>query len=168
MVAAVATALLAAAAPPARGAAPPAAAAAPAGAVVDDLRFRNAQGGEIRLGDLRGRIVVLYTFTSAAPAARTTLEQLSRLDARADCDLVILALSLDRDPRDLARLLEAARPRIAMLLDGSGELASALGVGAAPVAFVLDRQGAIRGRHALESGDDFGPLEGAVAALLGR
>lgn len=136
------------------------------GFVVDELRFRNAQGAELRLGDLRGRVVVIYTFTSTEPSAGEALVHLSRLDAESDCRLVVLALSLDPDPQDLARLLQSVRPRIAMLLDGSGRLGAVLGVGRAPVALVLDRGGEIRERHELRGETDFGRLEEAVTELL--
>lgn len=136
------------------------------GDVVDHLRFRNQQGAEIRIGDLRGRVVVLYAFTSTHASSRDMLARLSRLDARADCNVVVLALSLDRDPDDLAFLLQGVRPRVALLLDSSGELATSLAVGSVPTAFVLDRQGEIQERRALQTGDDLRALEASVGRLL--
>lgn len=136
------------------------------GDAVDDLRFRNQQGAEIRIGDLRGRVVLLYAFTSNHVSARDMLARLSQLDARADCNLVVLALSLDHNPDDLALLLQGVRPGVAMLLDPSGELATSLAVDAVPTAFLLDRRGEIHERRALRTGDDFRALEESVGRLL--
>jgi len=133
---------------------------------LDDVRFRNGIGVELRIGDLRGRVVLLYTFNSTQPAARESLAFVSALRKCGGSDLMVLALSFDRDLPTFETFLEEVRPSVPLLLDPSGELATTLGVDDVPTAILLDRDGNVRWQKAIGVRADHAPLERALLETL--
>jgi peroxiredoxin len=159
----LAAASLAAAAQPATT---PPAKAAPA-----TLTGRSTQGGPLDLQQLRGKVVLLFFWSTDCPVCLDKLPELRRnLEGWRGKDFVIVAVSQDRSAADLKayeQVLDRVAPpnpqmkivwrRDAAHRDGFGELP--LNV---PTTVVIDRQGQVvkqlRGRMPAELWDDIAEL----------
>lgn len=100
-------------------------------------------GGELRLSELRGQVVIVNLFATWSPATAFELELLSEADAAPD--VIVVGVAVDPDGRALVapwRAGSGVRYLIALADDATRAGAGPLGrLDAVPTTVVLDRSG---------------------------
>ena len=118
------------------------------GASAPDFVLRRFDGGDLRLADLRGRVLVVNFWASWCGPCREEAAALEAVWRRyRDAGLVLVGVNIqDRDAAARAFLAEtgASYPNV---VDGTGATSIAYGIYGVPETFVIDRQGRIRVRQ---------------------
>lgn len=132
--------------------------------------FTRAEGGDFRVEDHRGDVVVLAFFTSYCPTSAATLRAVDRLRARnAGAGLAVVAVNEGDTSSQIEDMLGKLGVRLPVALDKEGSAAKELGLRAVPSIVVIDRQGTVRHVHAGYHGEvDRSAIEREVSALLGE
>jgi thiol-disulfide isomerase/thioredoxin len=94
--------------------------------------------------DLRGRVVVIQSWTSAATSGRKMPFRAQRAIAAHAEDVQLLLLHTPEGVDSVQTYLERKPPEAPVLLDSSGAFCDALGIYKRPVNVLIDRQGAVR------------------------
>lgn len=113
---------------------------------------------------LRGRVVVIQSWTTATTAARNWPERIAKaLKSFQSQDLAIIALHTPDGAENADDILKKQRPpeSVAIAIDPVGKFCDDLGMFKQPVNIIVDRQGAVRYAALNATG-----LEKAVAALV--
>jgi peroxiredoxin len=138
-----------------------------------DFQLLDLQGVFHRLIDYRGKIVIVNFWSAECPHSERTDRYLVALLERWKGEVVLLSIAANRT-ESLQALAEAARARriSKVLIDSDHAVADLYEAVATPHAFVLDRDGILRYRGAVDNitfrrrdGTHFF-LEQAVEALL--
>jgi len=109
---------------------------------VEDFTLENADGGTFQLREHRGKVVFINFWATWCPPCREEMPAMERLFQRSQKgDLVMLAVSVDADPRAVAQFLNEQHFTFTVGLDPKMELANTYGVRALPASFIVDRQG---------------------------
>lgn len=105
-------------------------------------------GVNIRLGEKRGKVVVVDFWASWCPPCRTMIPIFNSLhDKYRDSGLEIIGVSMDEGTTaDLKELADEFGLRYAAA-DGDRETEEAFGVTVLPTTLLIDRKGRIRARH---------------------
>ena len=133
-----------------------------------DATWAALDGGEVRLAELRGQIVVLHLFTTWSAAADLENDALARVDARPD--VTVIGLALDPDGYTVVapwRRGAGVAFLIALADDATRAGAGPLGrVAQIPTTIVLDRSGrvAVRADRQLAPAE----LDAAIARARSR
>jgi len=100
---------------------------------------------------LKGKVLILQSFTSADPQRRSVLRRAENLSRRVADDAIFIAVHTPENAEDAERF--AARSTIPVVLDTTGRFCDDLGIWKSPVAVVVDRAGVIRmvGANVLQS-----------------
>ena len=119
------------------------------GAAAPDFALPSAGGGNLRLSEYRGEVVVLTFWSSRCSACARQLDELSTLqDTYGPAGLVTLAISVDSDlahARSYAgELSQAGKPSLPMLLDAGRGVGRMYGIDRLPTTILIDRSGRIR------------------------
>ena len=109
---------------------------------------RVEDGAELRLGDLRGRIVIVNFWASWCVPCR---EEVPALDAvwrrHRDAGVTVVGVNIQDRPGAIREFLAATRPSYPNVIDATGATSIAYGIYGVPETFVIDRDGRIRVRH---------------------
>jgi thiol-disulfide isomerase/thioredoxin len=106
--------------------------------------FETQDGARATLADLRGRVVVVNFWASWCKPCKKELKHLDEWNALLDRDDVqLVAISVDRDARRMARFLESEGITLPVVHDGPEGLAKTLGIPSLPCTVVLDREGRV-------------------------
>ena len=107
-----------------------------------DFTLKTADGRTVRLSEQRGKVVFINFWATWCPPCREEMPAMERLFQRTKNDgLVMLAVSVDGDPKAVTPFLAEQRFTFTVGLDPQMELANAYGVRALPASFIVDRQG---------------------------
>ena len=99
-------------------------------------------GKVFRLNDHRGKVIFLNFWATWCPPCREEMPAMERLYTRhRDRGFVVVALSVDADPRVVAPFLKESGLTFPVGLDSSMDIANTYGVRALPSSFIVDRQG---------------------------
>ncbi len=139
-----------------------------------DFELPGLGGETFRLGDYRGRIVVVNFWSAECPHSERTDRSMAAALLHWDGDVVLASIASNRSESvEALRSVAAARHLPIVLLDAQQAVADLYNAQTTPHVFVVDRQGLLRYRGAV---DDVTfrqriPtrffLEQAVEALLG-
>ncbi len=118
-------------------------------------------GGELDLGRLRGRIVVVNFWATWCPPCVAEMPSLERLHrALGKEGLAVVGISVDEDETALRRFVETSGLTFPILRDPGGRVAaSAYRIGGYPETFELDAEGVLREHYV-------GPAEWATPEAL--
>ena len=110
--------------------------------LADDFTLKTAEGGSFRLSEQRGKVVLVNFWATWCPPCKEEMPAMQRLHERYRKDgFVLLAISLDADPRVVRPYVAEHRFTFPVGLDSRMEVANAYGVRALPASFVVDRDG---------------------------
>jgi peroxiredoxin len=108
----------------------------------DDFTIATVTGSSFRLSAHRGRPVFVNFWATWCPPCLEEMPAMERLlRAQKDAGLVMLAVTVDANPKLVAPFVERHRFTFTVGLDAKMELAHTYGVRALPSSFVIDRDG---------------------------
>lgn len=121
----------------------------------------------LNLAELRGRVVYVDFWASWCPHCGPAFRFLNSLEAElAAAGLTVLGVNLDQRRDEAERFLERHPARFALASDASGACPAAFAVTGMPSAYLLDRDGVVRGVHVgFRPGDAAGRRE-EISRLL--
>jgi len=144
-----------------------AAAAQLAGAEAPDFVLRNVSGGNVRLSEYRGQVVMLSFWATWCGDCRAQLEQLASMRTRyADAGVELLAVNLDQTEKQAGDLAAKQHLEYPVLHDAGGEVGRRYDVSKLPVMVLIDRSGTVREVfEGYRRGNEAKYLEGVQALL---
>jgi peroxiredoxin len=138
----------AAAAAAAGGLAGTAHAAIPSGTRAPDFTLRNGAGGNLRLAEQRGRIVMVNFWATWCAPCRQEMPHLERIHQKyKPAGFVLLGVSVDDDPRNAVSVAQKLGVTFPILLDTDKQVSRAFDVRTMPSTVLLDRDGTVRFAH---------------------
>ena len=123
------------------------------GDAVPELQLKTTRGDPVRLGSLRGRVLIVNFFASYCGPCRTELPLLraltTRLSAEAHAragspELVLLPIGVDARPDDSARFAASLGLVTPVLVDPDGAARTAFSPQRYPCTFLVDAGGVVR------------------------
>jgi cytochrome c biogenesis protein CcmG/thiol:disulfide interchange protein DsbE len=107
-----------------------------------------ADGLAVKLGDYKGKVVLIDFWASWCPPCKTSFPALDALSRQyRDRGVEVLAVNLDERRHDAETFLRAHPHRLTVLYDPKGVSPQAFGVKGMPSSFLIDRAGTIRFTH---------------------
>jgi peroxiredoxin len=130
--------------------------------------FTLPAGGELRLEELHGRVIVVAFFTTWCPASRVALRALEELRARsAPHGLEVLAVGEGESAAEVVTFAESQGLHARIAFDKGGVAANELALPTVPAVLVIARDGTVRHVHAGYHGEeDRAAISREVTALL--
>lgn len=126
------------------------------------------QEGELRLDQLRGKVVYLDFWASWCAPCRKSFPFMNELQARyGDQGLVVLAVNLDKKSELVERFLAKYPARFTIAYDPAGKTAESFAVRGMPSTYLIDRDGEVRFSHVGFREKDRAELEDHVQKILG-
>lgn len=119
---------------------------APAGQAAPQAAFKDLQGNEFTLQQLRGKPVVINFWATTCPGCVLEIPALLELSKKyAAENLVVIGVAMDYDPESQVReMVRQKKMTYPVVLDTRGELARAFGqVTLTPTTFFIDKKGNI-------------------------
>ena len=111
-----------------------------------DFNVAALEGGQLRLADLRGKVVFLNLWATWCPPCKEEMPAMERLWQRYKGQgLVVIALSMDSAGVTVVKpFIEQAKYTYRVGLDPKMEIAQLYGARSVPSTFIIDRKGALR------------------------
>ena len=132
-----------------------------------NVAVQAANGAAVRLGDYKGKVVLIDFWASWCPPCKTSFPALDLLyRAYQEKGLEVLAVNLDERRQDADAFLGAHPHRLTVLYDPKGVSPQAFGVKGMPSSFLIDRAGNIRFTHMGYSGNVDDSYRQEIAQLL--
>jgi peroxiredoxin len=123
----------------------PTLAATAIGDLAPDFTLPAASGGNVRLSEHRGDVVLLTFWSSHCAVCLAQLEALSQLQTTyRSAGLVTLAVSVDDDMKSATQFAKSHPERFPVLFDRLKEVGRAYGIEAIPTTVLIDRRGHVR------------------------
>jgi thiol-disulfide isomerase/thioredoxin len=100
-----------------------------------------------KMADLRGKVVVLQTFSSKSSSGMNALRRAAEAAEKSKVpsqDVVVLGIHTPDGLANAKATLEKQKVTTPVLLDATGAMCDALGAFRKPIAYVVDRQGNLR------------------------
>lgn len=134
---------------------------------VADLVFSDSAGKPTRLGDFRGRLVLLNLWATWCPPCLEEMPALDRLNARLGGDkFVVVTLALDSPVKAEAFLRRINATTLQGYNDSKGLALSTLGVRTVPTTLLIDARGRELGRLSGAAEWDEKPALDLIQAFL--
>ena len=134
-------------------------------ATAPDFTLQDVSGKNVRLADLKGRVVLLEFWATWCPPCRAEIPTIERLHTQyGSKGLTILAVSLDEGGWDGVKAFAAEHKITYTVLKGTEEVSSKYMVRLIPTMFLIDKQGIIKKQSMGGGSDD--SLEQEIKALL--
>jgi peroxiredoxin len=137
------------------------------GQAAPEFSGRLLDGTEIKLSDLKGKVVVLNFWASWCGPCREELPLLQKLWERVqDRDVAILGINVLETPGEARGMIESTGMTFPSVLDAEGEIAQDYGASSIPYMVLIDRQGIVVGRLVGYDPQGTALLEKQIEALL--
>jgi peroxiredoxin len=115
------------------------------GAPAPEIALKNLQGQEVKLSDLRGKIVLLnFWATWCKPCKEEMPAMQASYDKLRDQGFVVLAVNELEDTERVAEHVRTHNHTFPVVMDHDNRVANRYGVVGLPVSFLVDRQGIVR------------------------
>ncbi|WP_303904694.1 TlpA family protein disulfide reductase [Thiohalomonas denitrificans] len=139
--------------------------AAPAAPAPDAIW--SVEGGELRLEQLRGKVIYLDFWASWCAPCRKSFPFMNELQTRyGEQGLVVVAVNLDKDQKLVEQFLAKYPAQFTVAYDPKGETAERFGVKGMPSSYLIDRDGEIRLSHVGFRDKDRSELETGIRDVL--
>ncbi|SCZ53592.1 TlpA family protein disulfide reductase [Thiohalomonas denitrificans] len=139
--------------------------AAPAASAPDAVW--SVEGGELRLEQLRGKVVYLDFWASWCAPCRKSFPFMNELQTRyGEQGLVVVAVNLDKDRKLVEQFLAKYPAQFTVAYDPKGETAERFGLKGMPSSYLIDRDGEIRLSHVGFRDEDSRELEAGIRNVL--
>lgn len=113
-----------------------------------DFTLKRAEGGNLRLTEQRGQVVLINFWASWCGPCRVEMPHLNRLhDKYKAGGFMVLGINIDDDPRHGAATAARWGVKFPVLLDAEKTVTRAYDLGAMPSTVLVDRDGRIRFLH---------------------
>ena len=135
--------------------------------VAEDFALPTPDGLGFKLSEQRGKVVLVNFWATWCPPCLEEMPAMERLWRRhKDAGFVLVAISLDADPRKVPPFVSARKFSFPVALDPKMAVAEKYGVRALPSSFVIDRQGLMAGVALGPRSWDDSAAHGLVQAML--
>ena len=135
--------------------------------VAEDFALPTPDGASFRLAEQRGKVVLVNFWATWCPPCLEEMPAMERLWRRhKDAGFVLVAISLDADPKKVPPFVGARKFSFPVALDPKMAVAEKYGVRALPSSFVIDRQGMMAGVALGPRSWDDSAAHGLVQAML--
>jgi peroxiredoxin len=135
--------------------------------VAEDFALPTPDGLNFRLSEQRGKVVLVNFWATWCPPCLEEMPAMERLWRRhKDAGFVLVAISLDADPKKVPPFVSARKFSFPVALDPKMAVAEKYGVRALPSSFVIDRQGVMAGVALGPRSWDDSAAHGLVQAML--
>ena len=115
------------------------------GGPAPEITLKNLQGQEVRLSDLRGKIVLLnFWATWCKPCKDEMPAMQASYDKLRDHGLVVLAVNELEDTEKVIEHVQKHGHTFPVVMDRDNVVANRYGVVGLPASFIVDRQGIVR------------------------
>jgi peroxiredoxin len=115
------------------------------GQAAPDFTLHAAAGGNVRLSEHRGSVVVLSFWSSRCASCRTQLAALDRsLATYQSAGLSVYGVGVDDDPAHALDFARSARVNFALLLDPAKAVSRSYEIDNLPMTVLIDRNGTVR------------------------
>lgn len=115
------------------------------GEVAPDFSLTDLSGNTVRLSDYRGKVVVVFFWTTWCPYCREQLVVLNgKYDAIAKDGIVLLAVNVGESKTKIESFTRGKNFKFRVLSDRDSSVADAYGLLGVPTYFFIDRGGKIR------------------------
>lgn len=113
-----------------------------------DFTLARAEGGNLRLAEQRGQVVLINFWASWCGPCRVEMPHLNRLHAAYKASgFTVLAINVDDDPKHGAATAARWGVRVPVLLDANKQVTRRYDLGAMPGTVLVDRDGQVRYLH---------------------
>jgi peroxiredoxin len=113
-----------------------------------DFTLRQLDGPNLRLGEQRGRVVMVNFWATWCGPCRVELPHLARLhDKYRASGFVLLGVNIDEDPNAAKALASKLGLKFPVLLDSQKAVVGAYDLNAMPATVLIDRDGRVRHLH---------------------
>ena len=135
--------------------------------LAEDFALPTPDGGSFKLSAQRGKVVLVNFWATWCPPCLEEMPAMERLWRRhKDAGFVLVAISLDADPKKVPPFVSARKFSFPVALDPKMAVAEKYGVRALPSSFVIDRQGLMAGVALGPRSWDDSAAHGLVQAML--
>lgn len=116
--------------------------------VAPDFALKSITGGNLRLSEHRGEVVLLNFWASWCGPCRQEMPLLNTLHERyAKLGFSVIGVNVDKDPALADKILKDIPVTFPILLDDSGAVTGSYNVSAMPTSVLIDRDGNMRYLH---------------------
>lgn len=107
----------------------------------------NSEGRYVRLDDFRGKIVFLNFWTTWCPTCILEMPSMEKLHRKlTGKNFAMVSVNIKESASQVKNFFKKHRLTFTALLDATGEVSSAFGIGTIPTTFIMDKSGRIIGR----------------------
>jgi peroxiredoxin len=111
------------------------------------VELLNTAGRPVRLGDYRGKILFLNFWTTWCPACIIEMPSMEKLHRKlTGKNFAMVTVNIKEPALQVKKFFKKHQLTFTTLLDTTGKVSVAFGIGAIPTTFVLDKSGRIIGR----------------------
>jgi len=132
-----------------------------------DFTLRSLEGGNLRLEEYRGQVVLINFWASWCGPCRQEMPILDQLHQRyEDTGFAVLGVNVEGEDRPARKIVDESRVTFPVLIDEGQKVSELYGLEAMPSTYVVDRDGNVRYVHrGYKPGDESKYVE-VVKALI--
>lgn len=113
-----------------------------------DFTLKRAEGGNLRLAEQRGQVVLINFWASWCGPCRIEMPHLNKLhDKYKAGGFMVLGVNIDDDPRNAVATATKLGVSFPVLLDGDKRVSKLYDLSTMPTTLIIDRDGRLRHLH---------------------